>query len=124
MLKDFKDFLMRGNVIDLAVAVVLGTAFTAVVSSVVKGVIEPILATVGGHDAGGLGFRLVSDKPATFIGVGSILTAIIDFIIIAAVLYFVMLVPIRKLMRGKDKSTAATEVELLTEIRDLLQVRN
>ncbi|WP_069160644.1 large conductance mechanosensitive channel protein MscL [Nocardia altamirensis] len=126
MLKGFKDFLMRGNVIDLAVAVVMGTAFTAVVTSVTKGIINPLLAVFGNTNELGLGVQLVAGKPATFIAVGPIITALIDFVMVAAVLYFVLMVPMKTLKNrfGTTKAAEPTETELLIEIRDLLAERH
>ncbi len=122
MLKGFKDFLMRGNVIDLAVAVVMGTAFTAVVTAVTKGIINPLLAILGKTNELGLGVQLVADKPATFIAIGPIIAAFIDFVLVAAVLYFVLMVPMKTLKNrfGTVKVAEPTEIELLIEIRDLL----
>ncbi|WP_280269217.1 large conductance mechanosensitive channel protein MscL [Nocardia wallacei] len=122
MLKGFKDFLMRGNVIDLAVAVVMGTAFTAVVTSVTKGVLEPLLAVLGSNGQLGLGFQLVPGKPATFIALGPIISSAINFVMVAAVLYFVLIVPMKHLQKrfGGKKKSEPTQTELLTEIRDLL----
>ncbi|MFJ4652004.1 large conductance mechanosensitive channel protein MscL [Nocardia sp. NPDC088792] len=124
MLKGFKDFLMRGNVIDLAVAVVMGTAFTAIVTSVTKGMIEPLLALLGGNKQYGLGFQIIADKPSTFIALGPIISAGINFVCVAAVLYFVLILPMNHLKSRLLKPTAVkadpTELELLTEIRDLL----
>ncbi|MFE2957816.1 large conductance mechanosensitive channel protein MscL [Nocardia tengchongensis] len=127
MLKGFKDFLMRGNVIDLAVAVVMGTAFTAIVTSVTKGVIEPLLATLGGNKEFGLGFQLLADKPSTFVALGPIISAGINFVCVAAVLYFVLILPMNtfksRFAKAEEEKTA-TELELLTEIRDLLAKQN
>ncbi|WP_062983682.1 large conductance mechanosensitive channel protein MscL [Nocardia anaemiae] len=122
MLKGFKDFVMRGNVIDLAVAVVMGTAFTAVVTAVTKGIINPLLAVFGKTNELGLGVQLVSGKPATFIAIGPIITALIDFVLVAAVLYFVLMVPMKTLKNrfGTAKVAEPSEIELLIEIRDLL----
>ncbi|WP_327094069.1 large conductance mechanosensitive channel protein MscL [Nocardia vinacea] len=122
MFKGFKDFLMRGNVIDLAVAVVMGTAFTAVVTAVTKGIVNPLLAVLGKTNELGLGVQLVSDKPATFIAIGPIITALIDFALVAAVLYFVLMVPMKTLKNrfGTAKVAEPSEIELLIEIRDLL----
>ncbi|WP_433712010.1 large conductance mechanosensitive channel protein MscL [Nocardia sp. CA-084685] len=122
MLKGFKDFLMRGNVIDLAVAVVMGTSFTAVVTAVTKGIINPLLAVLGKTNELGLGVQLVSGKPATFIAIGPIITALIDFMLVAGVLYFVLMVPMKTLKNrfGTAKVAEPTEIELLIEIRDLL----
>lgn len=118
----FKDFLMRGNVIDLAVAVVMGTAFTAVVTSFTKGLVDPLLAVFGSTNELGLGFQLVADKPATFIAVGPIITAFINFFVVAAVLYFVLMLPMKTFTNkfGTAKVAEPTETELLIEIRDLL----
>ncbi len=118
----FKDFLMRGNVIDLAVAVVMGTAFTAIVTAVTKGIVNPLLAVLGSSNELGLGIQLVADKPATFIAVGPIITAFIDFVMIAAVLYFVLMLPMKSLTNrfGTTKAAEPTQTELLIEIRDLL----
>ncbi|MEU1427537.1 large conductance mechanosensitive channel protein MscL [Nocardia sp. NPDC005746] len=127
MLKGFKDFLMRGNVIDLAVAVVMGTAFTAIVTSVTKGVIEPLLATLGGNKEFGLGFQLLADKPSTFVALGPIISAGINFLCVAAVLYFVLILPmntIKNRFAKVEEEKVATELELLTEIRDLLAKQN
>ncbi|WP_329413796.1 large conductance mechanosensitive channel protein MscL [Nocardia vinacea] len=122
MFKGFKDFLMRGNVIDLAVAVVMGTAFTAVVTAVTKGIVNPLLAVLGKTNELGLGVQLVSGKPATFIAIGPIITALIDFALVAAVLYFVLMVPMKTLKNrfGTAKVAEPSEIELLIEIRDLL----
>ncbi len=118
----FKDFLMRGNVVDLAVAVVIGTAFTAVVSSFTKGLIDPLLAVFGSTNELGLGVQLIADKPATFIQIGPIITAFINFFVVAAVLYFVLMLPMKSLKNkfGTTKAAEPTETELLIEIRDLL----
>ncbi|WP_330178727.1 large conductance mechanosensitive channel protein MscL [Nocardia sp. NBC_01503] len=124
MLKGFKEFLMRGNVLDLAVAVVMGTAFTAIVTSVTKGLIEPLLATAGGNSEFGLGFQILAGKPSTFVALGPIISACINFVTVAAVLYFVLILPMNHLKARLLKPTAVkadpTELELLTEIRDLL----
>ncbi|GGN73053.1 large conductance mechanosensitive channel protein MscL [Nocardia rhizosphaerihabitans] len=118
----FKDFLMRGNVIDLAVAVVMGTAFTAVVTSFTKGLVNPLLAVFGSTNELGLGVQLIADKPATFIALGPIITAFIDFFMVAVVLYFVLMLPMNSLKNrfGTTKAAEPTETELLIEIRDLL----
>ncbi len=126
MFKGFKEFLMRGNVIDLAVAVVMGTAFTAVVTAVTKGVVNPLLAVFGSTHELGLGVQLISSKPATFIAVGPIITAIVDFVMVAAVLYFVLMLPMKTIKNrfGTPKAAEPTDIELLTEIRDLLAERH
>ncbi|SFB48222.1 large conductance mechanosensitive channel [Amycolatopsis marina] len=127
MLKGFKDFIMRGNVVDLAVAVVIGTAFTVIVTSFTEGLIKPLINALGGADAGqGLGFNILSENDATFLDFGSVINAAINFLLIAAVVYFVIVLPVQKVQqrrkRGEEAGPAApTDVELLTEIRDLLR---
>ncbi|MGO1050932.1 large-conductance mechanosensitive channel protein MscL [Crossiella sp. CA198] len=130
MLKGFKDFLMRGNVVELAVAVVIGTAFTAIVTSVTKNLIQPLVNSIGGSDpAKGLGFPIVSGKDSTFINLGEVINAAINFIIVAAVVYFLLVLPMQKIQerrkRGQEAGPAEpTDVELLAEIRDLLRNQN
>ncbi|ATL70695.1 large conductance mechanosensitive channel protein MscL [Nocardia terpenica] len=121
MLKGFKDFLLRGNVIDLAVAVVMGTAFVAIVTAFTDGIVNPLLAIFGGTNDLGLGFRIVADKPATYVAVGPIITAAINFVIIAAILYLALVLPATKLRNRRVRDDAArTDTDLLREIRDLL----
>ncbi|MEW1740074.1 large conductance mechanosensitive channel protein MscL [Nocardia beijingensis] len=121
MLKEFRDFLFRGNVIDLAVAVVIGTAFVAIITAISNGLINPLLAVIGGPGDTGLGFRLVADKPATFVQVGPIITAVINFLIIATVLFFVLVLPATRLKkRFRPDDSTLTDSEVLIQIRDLL----
>lgn len=127
VLKGFKDFLMRGNVIDLAVALIIGLAFTAIVTAFTEGLVQPLINAIGGADAAqGLGFRILSDNPSTFMDFGSVINAAINFVIIAAVVYFVIVLPVQRIQdrrkRGEEAGPAEpTDVELLSEIRDLLR---
>ena len=126
MFQGFKKFLMRGNVFELAVAVVMGTAFTAVVTSVVTNLINPLIAALGGRNAIGLAIQLVADNPKSRIDFGAVITAVINFVIIAAVVYLAFVLPMTKIMerraRGKEpEPSVITEVDVLTEIRDLLR---
>jgi large conductance mechanosensitive channel len=126
MLKGFKDFLMRGNVIDLAVAVIIGTAFTAVVTSVVTNLINPLIAAIGGANVNGLAWQIVDGNKNSIMDFGAIVTALINFVIIAAVVYFLIVLPVKTIQerrkRGEEAGPAEpTEVELLVEIRDLLR---
>ncbi|MEU7524828.1 large-conductance mechanosensitive channel protein MscL [Saccharothrix sp. NPDC042600] len=124
MIKGFKDFLMRGNVVDLAVAVVIGAAFGAIVTAFTNNLINPIVALFGGNNVNGLAVQLgSSDK--TIIDFGAIITAAINFVIVAAVVYFIFVMPMNKLKerrkRGEEPGPSEpTDVELLKEIRDLL----
>lgn len=126
MFKGFKDFLMRGNVIDLAVAVVIGTAFTAIVTAITDSFIKPIIAAFGGANVGGLSWMIVDGNPASRMDFAAIISAIINFLIIAAVVYFLMVFPMKKIQerrrRGEEPGPSEpTDVELLAEIRDLLR---
>lgn len=129
MIKGFKDFLMRGNVVDLAVAVVIGAAFTAIVTAFTNGLIKPLINAIGGSDAAkGLGFNILSANDATFMDFGGVINAAINFVIVAAVVYFVIVLPVKHVQerrkRGEEAGPAEpTDVELLTEIRDLLRAQ-
>ncbi|TCK27259.1 large conductance mechanosensitive channel protein [Pseudonocardia endophytica] len=124
MLKGFKDFLLRGNVVDLAVAVVIGAAFTAVVTSFTKSFLEPLLRLFsGGENAIPPGTIPLTDEVQ--LDYASFLNAIITFLITAAVIYFLVVFPMKWLQerrrRGEEDGPAeSTDVELLTQIRDLL----
>jgi large conductance mechanosensitive channel len=124
VIKGFKDFLLRGNVIDLAVAVVIGTAFGAVVAAFANDFIGGLIGAVGGSpDFADAGFE-INDSPVIL---GSTITALIYFVIVAAVVYFVVVVPVNKLMErrrsGEEPEVAAPteDIVLLQEIRDLLR---
>ncbi|WP_206785081.1 large-conductance mechanosensitive channel protein MscL [Amycolatopsis sp. MtRt-6] len=129
MFKGFKDFLMRGNVVDLAVAVVIGSAFTAIVTAFTNGLIKPLINAIGGTDAAqGLGFKIFAGNPSTFLDFGGVINAAINFVLVAAVVYFVIVMPVKKLQerrkRGQEPGPSEpTDVELLTEIRDLLRAQ-
>jgi large conductance mechanosensitive channel len=124
MIKGFKDFLLRGNVVDLAVAVVIGAAFTAVVASFTSSFLTPLIAifTGGGELAG-----VVSVSGERFLW-GAFVTQLIRFVITAAVIYFFIVAPMRRLVRRRAEGaepgpSAPSEVELLVEIRDLLRAQ-
>lgn len=122
MLKGFKDFLLRGNVVDLAVAVVVGTAFTAVVTAFTQAFLKPLiqLFSGGGELAGAFEVNGVTFDWASFVN------SVITFLITAAVVYFLVVLPLKTIQerrkRGEETGPAEpTEVELLKEIRDLLR---
>ena len=135
LIKGFRDFVMRGNVIDLAVAVVIGGAFGALVASFADEIINPVIAAFGGTDTGGVGFCVGGADPCTvesptFVDFGAVFGAILSFLITMAVVYFVFVVPITKArarMATPEEEPAEEEapadVVLLTEIRDLLAER-
>ncbi len=124
MIKEFKEFMLRGNVMDLAVAVIIGGAFTAIVTSLVNDIIMPIVGVIlGGVDFTALAIT-VGDANITY---GNFIQAIINFLIIALVL-FLLIRSINNMSRKKEEAPAAppgptAEEKLLAEIRDLLRER-
>ncbi len=131
MLKEFKAFLFRGNVVDLAVAVVIGTAFGAVVTAFVTGLITPIIGIVGGGDFSDYVITLTrddNDAPSSQLRWGAVLTALLNFVLIAAAIFFVVVKPLNAVMSRRragaepveDTPAPSDEALLLTEIRDLL----
>ncbi|GAA4884685.1 large conductance mechanosensitive channel protein MscL [Saccharopolyspora cebuensis] len=126
MLKGFKDFLMRGNVIDLAVAVVVGSAFTALVTAFTTSIIKPVIAAAGGGNVTGLTVQLREGNAASMIDIAAVINAFITFFITAGVVYFLFVMPMKRIQdrrkKGEDEGPAEpTDVELLLEIRDLLR---
>src|ERR1700759_5721212 len=119
MLKGFRDFVFRGNIFELAVAVVVGTAFTAVVTAVVTNLINPIIAAIGGHSVNGLSYTIVSGNTKTIMHFDTVITAIINFIIIAAVVYFVFILPMNKLMEIRKRRQRVAEEEVAPEPTDI-----
>jgi large conductance mechanosensitive channel len=104
MVNEFKAFLLRGNVVDLAVAVVVGTAFGAVVTALVEDLVTPVIAAMGGQpDFSALDFTM---NGSTF-RYGHFLNAVISFLVIAAVIFFFVVVPINSLARRARKSPPA-----------------
>jgi large conductance mechanosensitive channel len=125
MIKGFKDFLLRGNVVELAVAVVIGAAFTALVSQFTDSFLRPLIALVGGGGLEG-GTFTINDQVFDW---AAFVNAVITFVLTAAVVYFVVVVPLKKLMErraaGEEAGPVApTQVELLVEIRDLLRAQH
>lgn len=127
MLKGFKEFVMRGNVIDLAVAVVVGAAFGQIVTAIVENLINPLIAAIAGQPDLSGAFIFTINNAEFRIGV--ILNAVMNFLFVAAAVYFVIVVPINRLAerrkRGDEPESEAPteEVILLTEIRDTLRAR-
>jgi large conductance mechanosensitive channel len=122
MLKGFRDFIMRGNVVDLAIAVVIGTAFTALVKAFVADILTPIIAAIFGKpNFADLTFTINNSQ----FFYGDFINEIITFLAVAAAIYFFVVVPLNKLAerRARGKVPAdelPPDVALLTEIRDLL----
>ncbi|MFP7761183.1 large conductance mechanosensitive channel protein MscL [Marisediminicola sp. LYQ134] len=137
MFTGFKEFILRGNVIDLAVAVVIGAAFTSIVNALVTSIFNPAIGAL--FNAASLNEALPVYIPTTSGGTatlafGAVIAAVIQFLLVAFVVYFVLVVPINRLKRvaflnQKNEEEASpvdvppTETELLIEIRDLLAGR-
>ncbi|WP_344067180.1 large conductance mechanosensitive channel protein MscL [Microbacterium pumilum] len=131
MIQGFKEFILRGNVIDLAVAVVIGAAFTAVVTAIVSSIINPFIALFWKPDENGTIGITVNGLwgPVTF-PIGDLINAIIAFLAVAIVVYFVFVVPMNRLKeraaakagltQADEEPQLPTEAELLVQIRDLL----
>ena len=128
MLKGFKEFILRGNVIDLAIAVVVGAAFTGIVTQLTKSFIQPLIQVFGGGGIHGGAFVIhgVAFDWAAFIN------SLINFLIIAAVLYFLIVLPINRIVALRHRAEAVADavpapdpedVVLLREIRDLLRAQ-
>jgi large conductance mechanosensitive channel len=124
MIKEFREFLLRGNVVDLAVAVILGAAFGAVVTSFVNDILMQLIAMIGGQpDFSGLSFT-INDAEFRY---GAFLNTVISFVIVGAAIFFLVIKPINTLMARRkaglepEPEAVPEDVVLLGEIRDLLR---
>ncbi len=120
MLNEFKNFILKGNVVDLSTGVIIGAAFGGIVTAFTKGIVEPILGMLGGKPEVGLKLWIFD--------IGLVISAVLSFLITAAVVFFVIVKPANKMMAMMKKEEAAApppeppaDVKLLTEIRDLLK---
>ena len=129
MIQEFKDFIAKGNVMDMAVGIIIGAAFTAIVTSLVDDLINPIISLfTGGIDFSGLGFRLSEGEDGAVFAYGNFIMALINFLIIAWVVFLLVKMVNRvKDAAAKDEEEAEpeadpgpSEIDLLTEIRDQL----
>lgn len=121
MLKGFKEFLARGNIVDLAVAVVIGTAFTALVTKFTDSIITPLINRIGVKQHSDVGVLKISIGGGQTIDFNILLSAAINFVLIATVVYFFVVLPYNTLRRrGEVEQADDAQVVLLTEIRDLL----
>ena len=121
MIKELKDFLFKGNVLDLAVAVIIGAAFGAIITSLVEDVITPLFLTPALKAAGAENIAQLTWNGVAY---GSFLSAVINFLIVGTVLFFIVKAANKAMSFGKTEEeaedAAPTQEELLTEIRDLL----
>lgn len=131
MIKGFRDFVLRGNIVDLAIAVVIGTAFAKVVDTMVSSIVQPILNALPGTSVNGLSYAIRGGDlaPKTTISFAAIINALIVFVLTAAVVYFVFVVPMTKIqaLRASGQTPEPEAVPeatlLLREIRDALGAR-
>ncbi len=130
MIKGFKEFITRGNVIDLAVAVVIGAAFTAIINAFVESFVNPLIgALVPAGDLAAWTITIPGIFADAQFGIGAIISAAINFVAVALVVYFVLVVPMNKWKDRQaakagtieEEPTLPTEQELLVQIRDLLE---
>ena len=134
MFKKFKEFAFKGNVLDMAIGVVVGTAFSKIVSSFVADVIMPLISLLtGGIDFTTLGVKLGEGEEAAVLAYGNFMQAVVDFFIIAFSMFLVMSVigAVKDRLAKKEEAAVEeaapagpTEAELLAEIRDLLKEKN
>ena len=140
MLKEFRDFIARGNVLDLAVAVIIGAAFATITTSLTEDMIMPVVGSIfGGLDFSNY-FTRIGAIPDNFrgdpnsyadlkragvavLGWGQFITVLINFLILAVVIFLIVRYANRIMKRGEETPAGPTEAELLTEIRDELRKR-
>lgn len=123
-MKGFKEFLFRGNIIELAVAFVIGSAFAKLVDVVVSNLVTPVINALGSPKTGGLAFLLRDDVPGSKVDIAAIINSFIVFTLTALIVYLVFVLPMKKfkeLRNGGPLLEDPTEIELLTEIRDSLR---
>ncbi|GAB2617524.1 large conductance mechanosensitive channel protein MscL [Kocuria himachalensis] len=129
MLSGFKEFIMKGNVLDLAVAVIIGAAFAQVVNAMVEAVLMPLIsALVGSPDFDSFAVLTVNGNDIRF---GVLLTALVNFLLVAAAVYVAIVLPMNKLIEARNRRLGIdpaeeetdAQVQLLTEIRDSLRRR-
>lgn len=133
MIKGFRDFILKGNVVDLAVAVVIGAAFGTVVTALVNNIIMPLIAGIVGKPSFNdvLAFQIGSN-PENKLLLGAFITVLLNFVIVAAAIYFMVVVPMNHVIARRNaklgikagEETPDPQIVLLTEIRDALKSRS
>ena len=140
MLKEFREFIAKGNVLDLAVAVIIGAAFAKIVTSLTDDIIMPIIGKIFGGIDFSSHFLLMGDVPAGYqgsmtdyaalkkagapvLGWGEFVTQLVSFLILAFIIFLMIKAANKAMRKGPDEAAGPTEVELLTEIRDELKRR-
>ena len=139
MLQEFKAFVARGNVLDLAVAVIIGAAFATIVTSLTDDVIMPVIGTIfggadfssyfillsapDGYEGSMTDYAALKEAGAAMIGYGAFVTAIINFLILAFVIFLLVRMANRAIAKQEEAPAGPSEIDLLTEIRDGLRKR-
>ena len=125
MIKGFKEFISQGNALELAVAVIIGAAFKPIVDAITKVILDIIGQVIGKPNFDSVGQFKILESSTEYIQPGTILTAVVNFLLVAVAVYFCIVMPMNKFKERmtkaeEDKPAEPTDVELLTEIRDLL----
>ena len=129
MIKGFKEFIAQGNALELAVAVIIGAAFKPIVDAITKVILDIIGQIVGQPNFDSIGQFKIAASSTEYIQPGTILTAVVNFLLVAAAVYFAIVLPMNKLKarlakeKAEEEANEVTDVELLTEIRDLLATK-
>lgn len=126
MLKEFKEFALKGNLLEIAVGLVLALAFTALVTAFINGIVMPSIAAIVGEPTfDDIVWTIGSGPDATDILIGTVITAVVNFLLVAFVLFLIVKAANRLIAKkeAEEESPAVTEIQLLTEIRDSLVER-
>ena len=129
MIKGFKEFIAQGNALELAVAVIIGGAFKPIVDSITKVIMTIIGQLIGQPNFDSVGQFKITASATEYVQPGTIVTALVNFLLVAAAVYFAIVLPMNKLkerlakQKAADEANEVTDVELLTEIRDLLAAK-
>lgn len=129
MLKGFKEFISQGNALELAVAVIIGAAFSPIVQAITDVIMAMISQVVGQPNFDSVGQFKLTPNATEFVQPGTIITAVINFVLVAAAVYFAIVMPMNKVKerlakeKAEEDAKKVTDIELLTEIRDLLSAK-
>jgi len=130
MLKGFKEFIAQGNALELAVAVIIGGAFSPIVDAITKVIMTILGQIIGQPNFDSVGQFKIFASADKFVQPGTIITAVVNFLLVAAAVYFAIVLPMNKLkerlakQKAEEEAKEVTDVELLTEIRDLLSANS
>ena len=130
MLKGFKEFIAQGNALELAVAVIIGGAFSPIVDAITKVIMTILGQIIGQPNFDSVGQFKIFASANKFVQPGTIITAVVNFLLVAAAVYFAIVLPMNKLkerlakQKAEEEAKEVTDVELLTEIRDLLSANS